>query len=181
MTLLLTGAPGFLGGELLARLVERTPQRDIVTLIRADDAAGAQERLDATLDALLAPELRAKARVRAVAARLDEPGLGLSERERDQLAEGVEAVVHCAASVEFTLPLEEARRINVGGTREMLALAERAGALDRFVHVSTAFVAGDRDGVCEESEGDVGQRCRNTYEMSKLEAERHVRASGLPN
>jgi thioester reductase-like protein len=182
MTLLLTGATGFLGGELLARLVERDPGRDIITLVRADDAPAAQARLDAALDALLAPEAREGARVRAVAAHLDRPGMGLSERDRDALAERVDSVVHCAASVEFTLALEDARRINVDGTREVLALAERAGTgLDRFVHVSTAFVAGDRDGTYEESEGDVGQQCRNTYETTKLEAERHVRASGLPN
>jgi thioester reductase-like protein len=181
MTLLLTGATGFLGGELLARLVEHS-DRDIVTLVRADDAAAAQARLDATLDALLAPEARQGASVRAVAAHLDRPGLGLSARERDALADGVDTIVHCAASVEFTLPLDEAQRINVDGTRAMLELAGRAGGeLDRFVHVSTAFVAGDREGLCFESEGDVGQQCRNTYETTKLAAERHVRESGLPN
>src|SRR5437868_922868 len=100
MTLLLTGATGFLGGEVLARLVERSPDRDIITLVRADDAAGAQARLDATLDALVAPGPRASARVRAVAAHLDRPGMGLSDRDRDALVDGVSAIVHCAASVE---------------------------------------------------------------------------------
>jgi long-chain acyl-CoA synthetase len=63
----------------------------------------------------------------------------------------------------------------------MLDLAERAPSLDRFVHVSTAFVAGDRPGPYLEDEGDVGQRSRNTYEQTKLEAERHVRERGLPS
>jgi long-chain acyl-CoA synthetase len=92
----------------------------------------------------------------------------------------VDPVVHCAASVQFTLPLEDARRINVGGTREMVALAERAPALDRFVHVSTAYVAGDRGGTYFEHESDIGQPPRNTYEQTKLEAEALVDASGLP-
>ncbi|HWI71513.1 MAG TPA: SDR family oxidoreductase [Baekduia sp.] len=147
MSILLTGATGFLGGEVLVRLLEQTD----------------------------------RGRVRAVAAHLDRPGLGLDATRRDLLVAGVDTIVHCAASVQFTLPLDEARAINVGGTRAMLDLAGRAPALDRFVHVSTAFVAGDRPGPYRECEGDVGQPCRNTYEQTKLEAEQHVLASGLPN
>jgi long-chain acyl-CoA synthetase len=55
----------------------------------------------------------------------------------------------------------------------------RVPSLDRFVHVSTAYVAGDRGGKYFEHEGDVGQRPRNTYEQTKLEAEEVVQASGL--
>jgi thioester reductase-like protein len=180
--LLLTGATGFLGGELLVRLVEQT-DRDIVVLIRADDDAAATTRLARTLATLLPPEALSAAvpRVRAVAAHLDRPGLGLTPRAFDALAAQVDAVVHCAASVSFTLPFEEAWAINVGGTRAMLDLAARAGSgLERFVHVSTAYVAGDRPGPYRESEGDVGQRPRNTYEHTKLMAEQDVLAAGLP-
>ncbi|WCB96303.1 nucleotide-sugar epimerase [Baekduia alba] len=177
--LLLTGATGFLGGELLVRLIERT-DRDIVALIRADDADAAQARLDATLATLLPPEAIVPGRVRAVAAHLDQPGLGLDEPALDALAAEIDTVVHCAASVQFTLPYDEAYAINVGGTRAMLDLAARAPGLERFVHVSTAYVAGDRPGPYCESEGDVGQRPRNTYEQTKLIAERHVLDAGLP-
>ncbi len=40
-----------------------------------------------------------------------------------------------------------------------------------MVHVSTAYVAGDRTGTILESEGDVGQGFHNNYEKTKLEAE----------
>jgi long-chain acyl-CoA synthetase len=102
---------------------------------------------------------------------------------RERLAASVGAVVHCAASISFTLELEEARTINVEGTRAILALAEEAaehGSLDRFVHVSTAYVAGERDGCATETDGDTGQEFRNTYERTKLEAEELVRASSVP-
>ena len=52
--------------------------------------------------------------------------------------------------------------------------------LERFVHVSTAYVAGDRVGVVSEHDGNVGQGFRNTYERTKLEAEEIVTDSGLP-
>jgi thioester reductase-like protein len=179
--LLLTGATGFLGGELLVRLVEET-DRDIIVLVRADDDAAATTRVARTLATLLPPEALSAAvpRVRAVAAHLDRPGLGLPPRDVDALAGQIDAVVHCAASVQFTLPYDEAWAINVGGTRAMLDLAARADGLERFVHVSTAYVAGDRPGPYRESEGDVGQRPRNTYEQTKLMAEQDVLAAGLP-
>jgi thioester reductase-like protein len=179
MTTLLTGATGFLGGELLVRLIEESDE-DVVALVRARDDAAAQDRIDQALAVLLPPGSVTPGRVRAVAAHLDQPALGLPVRARNALARRVDRVVHCAASVSFTLPLAEALRINLDGTREMLDLASRAPDLDRFVHVSTAYVAGDRGGVYREDEANVGQPCRNTYEKTKLAAELHVQGAGLP-
>jgi long-chain acyl-CoA synthetase len=181
--ILLTGATGFVGMELLVRILEHT-DRDVIALVRASDNEAAQGRIDEVLTTLLPPgERPRRGRVRAQAADLTSPGLGLSTMARDRLAASIGAVVHCAASISFSLELEEARRINVDGTREILALAKDAfdgGSLDRFVHVSTAYIAGERDGCASEADGDVGQGFRNTYERTKLEAEEVVRASGLP-
>ena len=182
-TLLLTGATGFVGMELLARLLEQTDY-DVVALVRADDDHAAQARMDDLLETLVSPGVRPhRGRVRALAADLETPGLGLSPLASDRLAGTLDAVVHCAASVSFTLPLDGARRINVEGTREIVKLASRAyarGTLQRFVHVSTAYVAGERTGLVSEHDSDVGQGFRNTYERTKLEAEQIVNDSGLP-
>ncbi|HEV2785053.1 MAG TPA: SDR family oxidoreductase [Solirubrobacteraceae bacterium] len=182
-TVLLTGATGFLGMEALARVLEQT-DHDVVCLVRAADDAAAQERLDDVLRTLGAPGAQPHpGRVRAVAADLEAAGLGLSPAVRAELAGSVCAVMHCAASISFTLPIEEARRINVEGTREVVKLALEAqerGCLERFIHVSTAYVAGDRIGRVSEHDADVGQGFRNTYERTKLEAEEVVRDSGLP-
>jgi long-chain acyl-CoA synthetase len=92
----------------------------------------------------------------------------------------VRVVVHCAASVSFTESLEDARAINVEGTRRVLAAAAAMPSLERFVHVSTAYVGGTHAGEFREGDHDVGQGFRNTYEQTKHEAEYLVRASGLP-
>ena len=179
----MTGATGFVGMELLARVLEHT-DLDVVALVRADDDAAAQARVDELLTSIAAPGARPhRGRVRAVAADLESPGMGISPIQRERITGSVTAVVHCAASVSFTLPLDEARRINVEGTREIAELACEArsrGSLERFVHVSTAYVAGERVGVVSEHDGDVGQSFRNTYEQTKLEAEQIVTDSGLP-
>jgi long-chain acyl-CoA synthetase len=109
---------------------------------------------------------------------VEAPGLGLSETTRESLAGEVDEIVHTAASVSFELPLEDARRINVEGTRQVLDFAElcaQRNGLRRFGYVSTAYVAGTHRGEFAEDQLEVGQDFRNPYERSKYEAERVVR------
>jgi long-chain acyl-CoA synthetase len=165
--------------EVLARLL-RDGDEPIDALVRARDGAEASRRLAAVLDSLGVPPGH-RARVRARAGGLTEPGMGLGSDDAAALADEVTDVVHCAASVSFGLSLEEARAINVEGTRRVLDLAERVaarGALRRFVHVSTAYVAGRHHGRFGEGDLWVGQEFRNTYERSKAEAEHLVRERG---
>jgi thioester reductase-like protein len=181
---LLTGATGFVGMEVLARYLERS-DRKVITLVRAASDQAARERIDAVLANLFgARSGRYAGRVEAVACELTAPRLGLAQSRCVELAERVTTIVHSAASVSFTLPLEEARAINVEGTQRMLDFAELAcarGGLERYGHVSTAYVAGTHAGRFGECDHDVGQGFHNSYEQSKFEAERLVRArAGLP-
>jgi thioester reductase-like protein len=168
---LLTGATGFVGRELLARFLDRD-EGHVHALVRASDDDEAAARLPA------------HERMSVWAADIERPGLGLSARSTDELAERVSTVVHCAASVSFSLGLEESRQVNVGGTGRMVDLARRCArrgdGLDRFSYVSTAYVAGAHSGTFGEDNLDVGQRFRNPYERSKFEAERLVQSAGLP-
>jgi long-chain acyl-CoA synthetase len=171
----LTGGTGFLGMEVIARLLERG-DREVLALVRAPDQAAAEERLDGVLAKLWRDPSPYRGRARAVVGELTEPGLGMTSRDRAAIAEEAGAVMHCAASISFDLPLDEARAINVEGTREVIGFAREAkalGRLDRFVHVSTAYVAGITRGTFRERQLDAGQKFRNTYEQTKWEAE-HV-------
>ncbi len=170
---LLTGATGFVGMEVLARLLEQG-EREVMALVRAEDRTTARARVHDVLARLGAEEHAG--RVYAIAGDVARPGLGLTRAERDAVAARTGAVVHCAASVSFALGLEQSRAINVQGTRRMLDLAARAPALERFVHVSTAYVAGTHEGPFGEDDLEMGQGFRNAYERSKHEAERLVRA-----
>jgi thioester reductase-like protein len=171
---LLTGATGFLGMEVLARYLERTDRR-VYALVRGTDERDATRRLECTLRRLFGAGHPHGERVVAVRGDLARPGLGLGSRRRQALLEQVDEIVHCAASVSFEIGLEAARAINLEGTRQVLELAERClathGGLRRLTHVSTAYVAGEQAGCFSEDDLDVGQRFRNAYERSKFEAE----------
>lgn len=176
--LLLTGATGFVGMEILARFLERTDRR-IITLVRADDETEAAERLRSTLGTLFDQHERYAERVVAVPGDIETDGLGLDQESREQLAARVGDIIHCAASVSFSLPLKESRAINVAGTRRLLEFGERCqerGGLRRFSYVSTAYVAGTHAGEFREDQLEVGQDFRNAYERSKFEAEQLVRS-----
>jgi thioester reductase-like protein len=160
---LLTGATGFVGKEILDRFLDRG--RRVYALVRAENDDAAQARL--------APH----ANLTPVAGDIEAPGLGLASPPAD-----VSTIVHCAASVSFDLSLQESRRVNVDGTRHVLDFAKRCDRLERLSYVSTAYVAGEPRRLFGEHELDVGQRFRNPYERSKFEAERMLRANadGLP-
>ena len=177
--LLLTGATGFVGQEILDRYLERS-DRSVWALIRADGQAEATKRLNEVLSSLSGEPGRYSERVSAVAGDVESPGLGLNEDQREALAGRVTDIVHAAASVSFDMSLPQSRRINVDGARRMLDFAElcqrRGRGLRCFCHISTAYVAGDHTGEFREDQLEVGQDFRNTYERSKFEAERLVRA-----
>jgi thioester reductase-like protein len=177
--ILLTGATGFLGMDLLARLIDEGDQ-EIVVLIRAEDEQGARERLAEVLKRLYDEVPAAAAQVCVACGDLTEPELGLSAEKREQLIGSVDRIVHCAASISFELPLERARAINVAGVERMIELAREiaaAGTLRRFVHVSTAYVSGRHAGEFGEVDLDVGQEFRNSYEQSKYESEQLLAAA----
>jgi thioester reductase-like protein len=175
---LLTGATGFVGMEILARYLDRTDERVFVA-VRAHDDDEAEARVGKALECMLGDERAHRERVVAVRADIESPGLGLSDAAQEALAREVTAIVHCAASVSFSLALEQSRRVNVDGTRNVLRLAElcaRHGGLERLSYISTAYVAGAHAGSFGEDDVDIGQSFRNPYEQSKFEAERLVRA-----
>ena len=177
--LFLTGATGFLGMELIARMLDAGDGPDIYVAVRAEDPLAAQTRVAETLGRLWETPPESIRRLRVVSADLTAPGLGISASAHKQLVANVGRVIHCAASISFTLPLADAREVNVAGTRRVLELAAGLPGLERVVHVSTAYVSGRSPDVFGESHLG-GSGFRNTYERTKMEAEAAVRASGLP-
>ena len=107
-----------------------------------------------------------------------QPGLGLDETTLAEIVAGLDLVIHGAAATGFNLGERVYREVNIGGTANVLALIGQGGqAPIPLLHLSTAYVCGERSGPVAEGELDVGQCFANGYESSKAEAERLVRAA----
>jgi thioester reductase-like protein len=159
----------------------RPPDTRVICLVRAASDEEAGQRLSETMDELTHQPLSSEQRTRVTALRGDitKERLGLDQARWDALAAQATRIVHGAANVSWSLPIEEARRINVGGTSEMLRLAEaasRRGTLQAFDYLSTVMVAGKKQGLIGEEQLDDREGFWSTYEQSKNEAERMVRS-----
>lgn len=168
--ILLTGATGFLGTQVVRELLHREPRATLALLIRPRQGQTATQRAEAIVP------FADLSRVRVYAGDVSQPNCGLDAATWDRLQAETTRVIHSAATVRFDHTLEEARCMNVEGTRCMLDFAAGARHLRSFTYVGTAYVAGEREGLILESELDVGQRYRNTYEQTKAEAEALVRS-----
>lgn len=172
----LTGATGFIGSGLLQHFLEITDAR-IHLLIRPRRDRTPRDRIDRVLAELFPDDAASshRDRIEVLEGDLTLPDLGLSRTDHQRLTERITHIIHCAAAARFDLKLEEARRINVGGTERILTLAQQCPNLERMDYIGTAYVAGRRQGLIREDELDEGQEHHNTYERSKMEAEGLVR------
>jgi thioester reductase-like protein len=158
-----TGFPGFLGSELLPRVVLRT-DRDALCLVQPKFRALAEERA------------RQLVKVHpALANRIHLVEGDLTQAlDRIDVAD-VREVYHLAAVYDLSVARDFGMRVNVTGTQRVLDLAERVPRLERFHYVSTCYVSGRYPGVFTEDDLEQGQTFNNYYEETKQLAEVEVR------
>ncbi len=183
----LTGATGLVGSNLISRILKNDNTSRLILLIRGESDIQAERRVDEILW-----EMReeidfnlAKQRIQAIRGDITLERLGLSKSVYKRIAKKITHIIHSAATVQFQLPLECARKVNCEGTKNVLELAKSAqknGQLQRVAYISTAYVSGNREGKIFEDELDCGQQFDNTYEQTKFESEKYVQGlmSELP-
>jgi short-subunit dehydrogenase len=165
MSYFITGATGFIGRNLVQRLLQR--EGTIYALVRA----GSRGRLE---------ELRTSwgadgARVVPVDGDLTQPGLAVAEEDLAAMRGEVEHFFHLAAIYDITADAESQEIANVEGTRHAIELA---GALEAgcFHQVSSIAAAGLYRGEWREDMFDEAERLdNNPYFRTKHESERLVR------
>ncbi|MBQ3425338.1 MAG: SDR family oxidoreductase [Clostridia bacterium] len=169
----LTGGTGFLGTALSAALLNSCDSR-LYVLVRAASREEALHRLkeawahDPTLSDAIGT------RAFALPGDFTLSGLGVSEEAAEAMREGVTRVFHVGGEVGFQSSGAHLESINRDGTANMLAFASALPGLRRFVYVSTAYVAGRRQGRIREDD-PVGTAFSSLYEQSKARAEVLVR------
>jgi NAD(P)-dependent dehydrogenase (short-subunit alcohol dehydrogenase family) len=165
MNYFVTGATGFIGRNLVERLLDR--EGTIYVLVRE----GSRGRLE---------ELRSRwgtdeERVVGIAGDLSQPGLGVSDEDITSLRGGIDHLFHLAAIYDMTADAESQRVANVEGTRHMV---EFAGAIEagRVHMVSSIAAAGLYKGTWREDMFDEAENLDNhPYFRTKHDSERVVR------
>lgn len=171
---LLTGATGLLGNYLLRDLLlAETP---VAVIVRSNRRQTARQRVESAMCVWETELGRALPRPVVLEGDISQPDLGLDAVGVRWAAEYCSTLIHNAASLTFHSTSEDGEpwRSNVGGVKNVLEFC-RNTQIRKLHHVSTAYVAGLRQGRILESDLDVGQEFSNDYEQSKLEAEKLVR------
>ena len=166
--ILFIGGTGFVGKVAMSMLLCRYPGLGrLYALVRPGSGYTAETRFfnkiaksrpfdpvwqafgDATADFL-------RQKVVPLGGDVSRPNVGLSDGDVARLTQDgpLDVIINCAGLVSFNPSLESALRINVYGVTNVMELARATGA--KVVHVSTCYVAGQRDGEVWEDEPLIG-------------------------
>ena len=204
--IVMTGVTGFIGEQLLWKILTELPDTKPSVLVRRKRSAGARDRVIALVKKPIFASVReayggaeelVDARIEVIEG--DLPGV-------PELPADLDVVVHCAGDVSFDPPIDQAFTTNVIGTKALLdrilqAVTDADGVrtkVPHYVHISTAYTAGRRRGAIPEaphehdvdydSETQAGLAMRDLIEaesrtsgqLAKLrkEAERQHRQAG---
>ncbi len=175
MSYFVTGATGFIGRNLVQRLLARPRPSgegpDIYLLVRERS----RERLGELIAGWDSLGLNASDRVAPVIGDLGTERLGVSDEDATRLREaGIDHFFHLAAIYDMAVTDDANRVANVEGTRHAVALANEVSA-GILHHVSSIAVAGEYKGLFREDYFDEGQPLNHAYHRTKFEAERLVR------
>jgi nucleoside-diphosphate-sugar epimerase len=184
---LLTGATGFLGKEILAQAAGDRRIERLVSVVRPEKIRDPKTRevvrvlSPAQRGALLLKRLHitgAKAKKFVfVDGDIEKPDLGIAPREMARLKKSLTHVIHCAASVSFDDTYENSFRANVQGARNALqfALSIQEAKGTKFIQhiaIETSYIHGRKKKTTAQENELVFPRnfYNNFYELTKAMA-----------
>jgi HAD superfamily hydrolase (TIGR01490 family) len=205
--IVMTGVTGFIGEQLLWKILTELPETRPSVLVRRKGSASARDRMLGVVKKPIFNDIRDAA---GGAPELLDSRIEVIEGDLPnvpQLPTDLDIVVHCAGDVSFDPPIDQAFTTNVIGTKALLhrmleAVTDENGqrrTVPHYVHISTAYTAGRRRGAIPEAphvhdidydaEATAGiamrdlieEESRTSAQLAKLrrEAERHHRQAGF--
>ncbi len=179
---LLTGANGFIGTYIVQKLLQKKDMQ-ILAMVRGKNDSDAKKRLKRAwweypdlIDGLN------RGQVRILKGDVTQENLGLEDSVYQEMVLSLTHIIHTVADLRLNAPMEDLRKTNVEGTKNVLYLAKKVDenhGLERFSFLSTAYVAGKRKGDILESDLSSSRGFSSNYEKSKFEAEQEVRKSQI--
>ncbi|HET7291459.1 MAG TPA: SDR family oxidoreductase [Vicinamibacteria bacterium] len=200
LRVLVTGATGFLGKEILFQAASDRRIAEVVAVVRPETIRDPKTKevvkvvQPAERGALLLKRLHitgARARrFRFLAGDIEKPDLGIAPTELERLRKSVTHVVHCAASVSFDDAYENSFRANVLGSLNALrfshGLQRTPGSpFAQHVAIETSYIHGRKKRSIAQESALVFPRhfYNNFYELTKamasIETDRFLVEKGL--
>ncbi|TVU51227.1 hypothetical protein EJB05_02637, partial [Eragrostis curvula] len=168
-SILITGSTGFLGKILLEKILRAQPDvKKVFLLVRAADTSAAEKRVsNEIIENELFATLRekygsyfhsfAKEKISTLAGDIIDENLGLESSKILELSEEIDIIVNGAATTNFYERYDVALASNVLGTKYVCKFAKKCPNLKMFLHVSTAYVAGEQQGLFLEKPFQFGE------------------------
>ena len=165
MNYFVTGATGFIGKRLVAKLLAR-PEATVYFLTRAVEQSHLQDLYEYWGCDV--------SRAIPIVGDLTQAELGVSKADIRKLKGKIEHFFHLAAIYDLKASAEDQQRANVDGTRNTVRLAEEIGA-GHFHLVSSIASAGLFEGLFREDMFDEAENLDNPYFRTKHDSEGIVR------
>jgi len=164
----LTGATGFIGSALVAKLLRESAT--VVAVFRPGRNGDGARRVRDSLTAMR-PFLTERGTLHVVPGDVTREGVFYNREDVERWKGQVDFLCSVAGSIQF-FNEQSNQAVNVVGARNMAGLAIDL-AVRRFIHFSTAYVCGRRTGLITESDGP-SDSYSNSYEESKARGEAEV-------
>ena len=140
MNVFLTGATGFLGGELLVSLSKRKEIDKIYCFIRASSNGEAAAKIEKIFALHNDPYDAAK--VIPITGNLQDEGLTQALQENSRLTD-VDVIIHSAANTSFSRIYDKlVEEVNIKGLEKILLWAKGLARLQTFLYIGTATICG---------------------------------------
>ena len=150
---LITGVTGFLGAALFERVLADLPDTTILLLVRGRYGSLPQARVEEVTGRNAFAGWRERLGAEGAKAALERVAVleGDVAEAVPELPGDIDVVFHCAASVSFDPPIDQAFQTNLLGVERLYEAVRASGARPHLVHVSTAYVAGLTKGIVAEA------------------------------
>ncbi|KAL1324905.1 hypothetical protein AAHE18_13G123900 [Arachis hypogaea] len=160
-SILLTGATGFLAKIFVEKILRVQPNvKKLYLLLRTTDTKSTEHRLHhevlkktlgANFDSFVSEKLS------VVAGDISQENLDLKDSIlRDEIYSQTDVIVNIAATTKFDERYDVAMGINTLGVQNILSFAHQCNKLKMLVHISTAYVCGEKEGVILEDPQHMG-------------------------
>ncbi|XP_021729658.1 alcohol-forming fatty acyl-CoA reductase-like [Chenopodium quinoa] len=191
-TILITGATGFIAKILLEKILRVQPNvNKLYLLIRASDAQALEARLqDEVLGKELFKVLREKwgssfesfvsDKISAVAGDTSYENLGLTDDQVKEMYNDIDIVINVAATTRFDERYDIALGVNTLGPKHVIDFAKNCINIKLLIHVSTAYVCGEKAGIISEKAHAMGEALNGLVGLD-IENEKKIVAETLSN